>query len=199
MATISTSTQIDTINILPAADINQQAEDLLLLQRGITSLKLPYKDLRLPIAQLRPITNGTLVGNASGGASNPQEITIDEDLDQVFTQHNSIPSSLAIQELLFEDSVDGTGDMHYVNVYAQAQSATDGGPSAAAIAQAKLIVGGTVAHKDNVMVCFRQKYSYYAGNGTAHSQRVAYYVYLVTNEYTGPGSQVWTGDSGIWL
>ena len=78
MATVTTSTQIDTINVLdPTTSIVNT--DLFLIQRGLKSFKLEKQNLILPINQIDSISNNTVIGNVTNN-STPEEVSIlDED------------------------------------------------------------------------------------------------------------------------
>lgn len=75
MAQVTTNTEINTINILQeATSVND--DDLFLLQRGSTTLKVKKENLNISTNQIDEIRNKTVLGNISGSSSQPYEVDI---------------------------------------------------------------------------------------------------------------------------
>ncbi len=80
MAQVTTNTEINTINILQEAP-SVETDDLFLLQRGSSTLKLKSQNLSIDVNQLKEIENKRVLGNISGAPASPYGITLKTEND----------------------------------------------------------------------------------------------------------------------
>lgn len=105
MAKITSNTQIDTINIL--TEVNSANDtDLILLQRGLVSHKMKKQNLIIPISQIAPIGNNTVLGNVSGSSAAPSEVTVLDSNDASSNLDTAIVTEKRIKEYINNNIVD---------------------------------------------------------------------------------------------
>jgi hypothetical protein len=196
MATVTTSTQIDTINILAEAS-EAQPTDLFLLQRGIATFKLPMSSLIIPVNQIAPIDNLRIIGNVSGDIAIPEAVVIDTDLTISVSDDQSIPTSKAVKEYVDETSTSEV--LHYINM--ESSIITEDNVSVLTSAQINLAseaLAAVAKLDDKVIVSFRYRYSYYRGNATIYRNVSAYTIFRVDVAWTLGVTATWVAESTLW-
>tara|TARA_R110000764_G_scaffold87161_1_gene167951 strand:+ start:569 stop:1159 length:591 start_codon:yes stop_codon:yes gene_type:complete len=196
MATVTTSTQIDTINILGQAS-GAQPTDFFLLQRGITSFKLPMSSLIIPVDQIAPISNLRVIGNVSGSNAIPEAVVIDTDLSIAVSDHESIPTSKSVKQYI-ETTVTAEV-MHYVDSRSIDTAWNVSTLSAANIILSAETLAGAGKVGDTVLLTYTNKYTVWAGNGTSYRSRKAYAIYRIDTAWTATSDAVWVLESNVWV
>jgi len=87
----------DLVNSLSDdASLSSNGSELSIANNGVTTNNITNSNVTLP--KIQNISNNTILGNVSGGSSNPSEITLDTDLSTVSANHDELISSKAVKD-----------------------------------------------------------------------------------------------------